>query len=945
MKLDPRRLFMAFDDAVRVRGGGLSGLRAVAIRGVKVLHALGWRGFVARLRGSMLAPRQAALPGAALVLPTPVPPEQIDLRVGVMAHVFYPDLIAEFRERIGMIPVPVVLMVSVVDTAAAAAAREAFSTLDNVERLVVRIVPNRGRDIAPFLVGFRDDILALDVVCHVHTKKSLYTGGDQAHWRDYLLDSLLGSGDRIGWILGTFQAMPELGIVYPESHESVSLAAHTWLSNKRPGTELAAALGLAIDPEGYLDFPAGSMFWARVAAIRPLLELGLSTASFPVEEGQTDGTLQHAIERLFVPVVRHGGFTAGILPVGHPQRMDAEGSRNWTGYFTQLPLEQRLVLRAIDADVVSFDLFDTLVTRPFLDPAGARRYLADVVAEQLGVLDFEALRERAESIARHKLARDPTLHEVYDELVIDGRTHGPNLDALREIELAVEKRSLRPRAAVLAGASRLAATGKQVFGLSDMYLGATDLARVLPPEVLATLTSIVVSCERGRRKDEVDSWSDLAASRGLAHDRWLHVGDNEHADLQVPRNAGLIEPVHVLRPRALLDVVPALRPLRGAATRSGWQDSLWTGLLANRFADMADRDSAAFAAGTMALATPADVGYCVLGPLVLDFLAWSVREAQAGHCSRLLFASREGYALLRAFEIFRHHASSLDGVQGTYLLTSRRAAGMAAARVPDELFSLLGGSFNGTLAGLLAARMGAPALAIARDRLGDAALARTVFLPEMLQEVVGSLQAVQEALLAQAADERDAYLDYWTQAVGRGPCAIVDLGYAGTIQARLSRLTGQGLTGLYFALSDRARNTDFHAGSAHARFHDGRAVMDDSDCAVLRNDLLLEALLTAPFGQLSHFEPSPGGVLPVYASEPPDPALHASIELVHRGIEDFINDVGTVIGDAITKLSFDPVLVQRPLECLGSGLWRMPTGFDGLAAEDRHSGRGQVPVA
>ena len=92
MKLDPRRLFMAFDDAVRVRGGGLSGLRAVAIRSVKVLHALGWRGFVARLRGSMLAPRQAALPGTALVLPTPVPPEQIDLRVGVMAHVFYPDL-------------------------------------------------------------------------------------------------------------------------------------------------------------------------------------------------------------------------------------------------------------------------------------------------------------------------------------------------------------------------------------------------------------------------------------------------------------------------------------------------------------------------------------------------------------------------------------------------------------------------------------------------------------------------------------------------------------------------------------------------------------------------------------------------------------------------------------------------------------------------------------
>ena len=92
----------------------------------------------------------------------------------------------EFSHYISAIPVPVVLMVSVVDRESHDIASAAFSKLDNVRTLHVRIVPNRGRDIAPFLVEFRDEVLGLDLVCHIHTKKSLYSGGEQSEWRTYL---------------------------------------------------------------------------------------------------------------------------------------------------------------------------------------------------------------------------------------------------------------------------------------------------------------------------------------------------------------------------------------------------------------------------------------------------------------------------------------------------------------------------------------------------------------------------------------------------------------------------------------------------------------------------------------------------------------------------------------------------------------------------------------
>ncbi len=51
------------------------------------------------------------------------------------------------------------------------------------------------------------------------------------------------------------------------------------------------------------------MFWARTAAIKPLLDLGLGFYDFPEEQGQTDGTLAHAIERLFYLVCEEAGFS------------------------------------------------------------------------------------------------------------------------------------------------------------------------------------------------------------------------------------------------------------------------------------------------------------------------------------------------------------------------------------------------------------------------------------------------------------------------------------------------------------------------------------------------------------------------------------------------------------------------------------------------------------
>jgi len=75
------------------------------------------------------------------------------------------------------------------------------------------------------------------------------------------------------------------------------------------------------------------------------------------------------------------------------------------------------------------------------------------------------------------------------------------------------------------------------------------------------------SCGNGWRKDGGEAWRRLPQLEGVHPQRWLHVGDNEHADVQLPQAMGFIHPVHALRSSALLDLVPALRPLRPDAAQ------------------------------------------------------------------------------------------------------------------------------------------------------------------------------------------------------------------------------------------------------------------------------------------------------------------------------------------------------------------------------------------
>lgn len=158
------------------------------------------------------------------------------------------------------------------------------------------VAENHGRDILPFLrVAHRLVEEGEDVVLKLHTKRSKHRkNGDE--WRTELLERLLDP-TRAARVIEAFAHDPSLGIVGPEGH--LQPLSRFMGGNSEALRYLTARTGLG-EINGDTEFFAGSMFWIRLKALRPLLNSHLSKCEFESEAGQIDGTLAHAVERIMV---------------------------------------------------------------------------------------------------------------------------------------------------------------------------------------------------------------------------------------------------------------------------------------------------------------------------------------------------------------------------------------------------------------------------------------------------------------------------------------------------------------------------------------------------------------------------------------------------------------------------------------------------------------------
>lgn len=234
--------------------------------------------------------------------PSPIPGSA---RIAICLHLFYPELWPEIAQALAEIPEPWDLYVSVPEFACTPKLIKIVADHPNVRFLPC---PNRGRDILPFIRFLKLGVFdRYDVVCKLHSKRSPHRQ-DGENWRAQLLRDLLGERRDIANRLKLIRNNPSLGLFGArETLIAFGNALHQG-SNSRSVHELASRMSL---PEDSLKCPffAGTMFWFRAAALTKLRFSFLDEIDFPLEMGQIDGTLAHALERLIWPLVEQAGYT------------------------------------------------------------------------------------------------------------------------------------------------------------------------------------------------------------------------------------------------------------------------------------------------------------------------------------------------------------------------------------------------------------------------------------------------------------------------------------------------------------------------------------------------------------------------------------------------------------------------------------------------------------
>lgn len=235
-------------------------------------------------------------------------------KVAYFVHIYFEDLVEEMAEWAKALPKFFHVFVTVVNESTKRKVEKYFSKLE-FDKLEVRIIENRGRDVAALLVAVKDVVMAYDIACFAHDKKTaqvkpLSVGASFGY---KCFENILSNQNYVYNILDTFESNPHLGIMSPPEPNHADFfptLGQEWGPNFEVTKKLAKKLKIDVplDVSKPPVAPLGTMFWFRPVAMKKLFDKDWNFEDFPEEPNKEDGTLLHAVERIYPFVVQNEGY-------------------------------------------------------------------------------------------------------------------------------------------------------------------------------------------------------------------------------------------------------------------------------------------------------------------------------------------------------------------------------------------------------------------------------------------------------------------------------------------------------------------------------------------------------------------------------------------------------------------------------------------------------------
>lgn len=472
--------------------------------------------------------------------------ETPEFTIAVCLHVFYEDFIDYYAKCLKDFPTNVDVFVSIAKPEIEKLVDEKIAILSTVNKVTTKVVPNHGRNFGPMLVEFAQDLQNYDLFCHLHSKKSLYSGRQQTQWADYLGEYLLNDKHVIKQVLNQFETDPTCGIYYPTSFWMMPNWVNHWLKNKPFTSKMERDWGIEINND-FLPYPAGGMFWARPTALKQLLDKKYSYEDFPGEPLPNDGSELHALERGLGLLAEKNGFKQ-LFYYPTLGRFTYDQSFIFSNYQNSA---EGILNQLSSFNTLSFDVFDTLLRRSHFVPDYAKLLLGKKLVKQGLVKDahqFVKDRNKAEFNVRKlkNFKGDVTIYETYENFSEHLKISLEEAKVLADTEFSLDLNMVESKNEMVDVINHFILNGKKVIIASDTYYTAKQVTLMLKKIGVATGYQLIVSSETGLRKDNGTMWK-YFKEKIEDVSSFIHIGDNAVADSQVPGDFGFNN-FHILNP-------------------------------------------------------------------------------------------------------------------------------------------------------------------------------------------------------------------------------------------------------------------------------------------------------------------------------------------------------------------------------------------------------------
>ena len=488
------------------------------------------------------------------------------------------------------------------------------------------------------------------------------------------------------------------------------------------------------------------------------------------------------------------------------------------------------------ADIISFDLFDTLVVRQTLFSDDVVRYVDKKLQEE-GFIIPDFYRKRMASEKELSKNRAPSLTEIYEHMLAKVNSADKQsviTEKLADLEWKLDFDLLFPRKDVCDIFRKAVLDGKKVYIVSDSYYSRSQLIQILKKCGITEYTDVISSSDYGLGKTQ--GLYDVLKKSAIGKS-FLHIGDDIVADIESAQKHGF----ETCRLQSALDLLEMTGNLGLSRHMNSLCDRLRIGMFIAKLFNSPfqfERDDR-----HIEISDAYDVGYLICAPMISDFVLWFYEQVKRQEFKNVWFSARDGYLFKKMYsELLKEQNQDDDSV---YFLTSRVAAIRAGMRDKSDFEYVDNMKFSGDLKQNLKERFGIDSDDISSDDLSDDESGLLRYKRPIMQRAKIAYKNYQKYLRSFCIKE--------------GNVAFFDFVAKGTSQMYVQRLLHNQLKGFYFLQLEAENMLD--KGLDICSFYEG---IKSDLCAIYDNYYILETLLTAPHPSVQGFDEYGN---PVYASE------------------------------------------------------------------------------